>query len=392
MALQKKWEAISAALFTLGSRKGEIILAPLPANPYRVKMKITLSHPTNPVKNFIINRVVLNSLFLGEEKAPITDRADLAGQGYNAGGLTAVVAEQDKSIVDAGEIDQYTYEQDPVNAERAILVDSLGRPYSIENPLPSSATISGDVTIGDIDLEAFTSTPDNVLSVGSDDGTKTGVKRAHKIGSDGKLEVKDTTAKTVLDAIVSALGTTLKVDDDETQSLLSAIGTLLSGTLKVDDDETQSLLNTIATALSGTITVSDTAVAALLTASNSILTSINTQLTTGTLKVDDDQAQTILTNILTQLNSGGITIGTEDGTLTGVQHVFTNNLRKMITGAHNSTPTITWLDIASKKNRRADKIEWTSSTFPGFTVRKQFSYTLAGGDYVPTTTGTWSII
>lgn len=123
-----------------------------------------------------------------------------------------------------------------------------------------------------------------------------------------------------------------------------------------------------------------------------ILTAIQTLLASGIIKVDDDASQVLLTNILSQLASGGLVIGTENGQVGGVEHVFVNNLRKMVTGAHDSTPVISWLDITSKKDRRVDKIEWTSPTFPGVTVRKQFSYTFAGGEYVPTTTGVWSIV
>lgn len=127
-------------------------------------------------------------------------------------------------------------------------------------------------------------------------------------------------------------------------------------------------------------------------AAATILAAIQTLLAAGTIKVDDDASQVLLAAILGQLTAGGIILGTEDGTPSGTQHVFVNNLRKMITGAHDSAPVISWLDIANKKNRRVDKIEWTSATFPGVTVRKQFSYTLAAGEYVPTTTGVWSIV
>jgi len=68
------------------------------------------------------------------------------------------------------------------------------------------------------------------------------------------------------------------------------------------------------------------------------------------------------------------------------------NLRRAVTGAPDSTPAITWLDIESAKNRRVDKITWTSATYPGVTVTKQFAYSLTeSGEYVPTTTGIWSV-
>lgn len=127
-------------------------------------------------------------------------------------------------------------------------------------------------------------------------------------------------------------------------------------------------------------------------AAATILAAIQTQLTSGILKVDDDASQVLLANIISQLQAGGLAIGTENGTPGGVQHVFVNNLRTMITKAHDVSPVITWLDINDRRNRRADKIEWTSPTFPGITVRKQFAYTLAAGEYVATTVGVWSIV
>lgn len=159
----------------------------------------------------------------------------------------------------------------------------------------------------------------------------------------------------------------------------------------------ETLLQEISTKLDGIpvianpLPVSDAALQTLATTSNTVLNSILTQLSSGTLKVDDDQSQVILTDILDQLAAGGLAIGTEDGTPTGTQHVFVNNLRSMILASSNRNRVISYLDIASKKNRRVDKFEYTSATFPGITLVKQFGYTLSSGDYV-LTSEVWSLI
>jgi hypothetical protein len=115
---------------------------------------------------------------------------------------------------------------------------------------------------------------------------------------------------------------------------------------------------------------------------NTLLDAINTQLATGTLKVDDDQTQVLLNSLLSQLESGGIIIGTEDGTPTGVQHVFVNNLKSMILASHDRIRDVAYLDMASKKNRRVEKFEFTSATFPGITLVREFNYDLVGTEYV----------
>jgi hypothetical protein len=154
----------------------------------------------------------------------------------------------------------------------------------------------------------------------------------------------------------------LSVKDVDAQTLLTSINNILSsGILKVDDDQSQT-----------------------------ILTSINAILSSGVLKVDDDQTQTLLGNILTQLVAGGLAIGTENGTPSGVQHVFVNNLRKMITSAHDVVPTYTYADFGTK-NQRITRIDYVSATFPSVTIRRDFNYVLDSGRY-RRINGPWSVV
>jgi len=245
-------------------------------------------------------------------------------------------------------------------------------------------------TVTDLDIRDLNANQDNILFIGTENGAIGGTQHAARIDSGLDLRVGISNGNNK--ALVNLAGQ-LSVIDTDANTLLNDIKTKLNGTLSVDDDASQILLNSIYTVLSsGTIEVNDINTQTLITTANTILNSILTQLNSGTLKVDDDQTQSLLTNILSQLQAGGIAIGTEDGTATGTQHVFVNNLRKMIMDSADRAGVISYLDISDKKNRRIDKIDYTSATFPGITASKQFTYTLVSGDYVRTSPGNWYLI
>jgi predicted NUDIX family NTP pyrophosphohydrolase len=161
MALQKRWEAVAPAAFTLGARKGEITLtSPPQTNPYRVKMVAILSKD-GVEKQYVINRVKGPVLTLGEVGKGIKDRADLSE--YSSGTLTVAVAEQDKPLVDPDELEQYAYDQDPINAKRSHLVDSQGNSTGeTDNPLKVQLTGASEVTIenAQIDVDMTDEGPD----------------------------------------------------------------------------------------------------------------------------------------------------------------------------------------------------------------------------------------
>lgn len=238
----------------------------------------------------------------------------------------------------------------------------------------------------------------SLLSAGTENGTDIGVKHVLKVDSDLDLHVGISNGTNK--AAVDITGKLSVKDIDSLASLNSILTQLNSGVMKVDDDATQILLTSTNSALASILTQLTSGTTSVNDASTqSILTNILTFLNSGILKVDDDATQallvttnTTLSNIVTQLQSGNMSIGTENGTPTGTQHVFVNNLRQMIMAAQDRVSIITWLDISDKRNRRVDKIEFTSATFPTLTVRKQFSYTLVGTEYIRTSSGTYSIV
>lgn len=103
----------------------------------------------------------------------------------------------------------------------------------------------------------------------------------------------------------------------------------------------------------------------------------------ATYKVDDDATQAALDSILTQLSSGGIIIGTEDGTITGTQRAFVNNVYLQILAAKDRDQDISYADFGTK-DQRITQIDYTApsiGTGSGFTARKTFTYVLDGGRY-----------
>lgn len=83
-------------------------------------------------------------------------------------------------------------------------------------------------------------------------------------------------------------------------------------------------------------------------------------------------------------------VGSIDGTKTGTKYGFVNNLKLQILDAHNRVASFTYADFGTK-NQRVTQIDYTSSTFPGTTVRRQFSYSLVGNFY-RRDNETWTII
>jgi hypothetical protein len=84
-------------------------------------------------------------------------------------------------------------------------------------------------------------------------------------------------------------------------------------------------------------------------------------------------------------------VGSLDGTKTGQKYGFVNNLRQMILASHDRVRNVVYLDATSRKNRRVDKFIYTSLTFPGYSLVRQFNYSLINNEYV-FANDTWSVV
>lgn len=94
----------------------------------------------------------------------------------------------------------------------------------------------------------------------------------------------------------------------------------------------------------------------------------------------------------TQANpDNAMIVGSINGTKAGTKYGWVNNVKQQIMAAHDRKRDAFYLDLASKKDRRLDKFEYTSPTFPGVTLVRQFSWTLVGTEYVYEN-DEWSVI
>lgn len=72
--------------------------------------------------------------------------------------------------------------------------------------------------------------------------------------------------------------------------------------------------------------------------------------------------------------------GTVDGTDSGTERTFVNNLRQQVLSSHDLVSAYTWFNFGTK-NERFATITYTSATFPGVTVVQTYNYTLVGTAY-----------
>lgn len=222
MAIETKWGAVAPKLFTAnGTTLGIVTVAS--TSGFKVKQVVVISQNLLPDLQLQVKRVTSpTQLIVGPiptkvGQSLLTFRTDISAYTV-AGGAFIYSAEQDKVKIKPDDIEQAIYDQEPTVAMRSVLVDQFGLYYDtvIDNTglrrlaVDAAVTISG-VTV-EVDLDAFTKTPpDNAISVGTEDGTRDGIKHAIKIASNGLLQVQDLAAETSLASILAALGSGITV-------------------------------------------------------------------------------------------------------------------------------------------------------------------------------------
>ena len=72
--------------------------------------------------------------------------------------------------------------------------------------------------------------------------------------------------------------------------------------------------------------------------------------------------------------------GSIDGTATGVKYGFVYNKKQQVLDSHDRVATFTYADFGTK-NQRITRIDYTSLTFPGVVIRREFTYSLVSGQY-----------
>jgi hypothetical protein len=97
--------------------------------------------------------------------------------------------------------------------------------------------------------------------------------------------------------------------------------------------------------------------------------------------IASDQVLDIELDAFTSPNPDNVMgVGSIDGTKTGTKYGFVYNLRQQVLATQDRDAAITYADFGTK-DQRITRIDYTSATFPGFTVRKDFIYTLVGDRY-----------
>ena len=236
--------------------------------------------------------------------------------------------------------------------------------------------ISGGGGTITVNLDAFTKVPaDNVLSVGSEDGTQTGTKHALVVDSSLRLRVYDAGANTLLTGIDSTL--------TSINSKLPVLGTqVIADSLSVNIASDQ-VVPVSASSLplptgAATETKQDTIITELNSIDAGIPASLGQQLAAASMPVvlASDQPA-----ISVAISGEPVKIsGTIDGTPSGTEYPFVNNVRQQILAAHDRQQDITYADFGTT-NQRVTQIDYTSATFPGIIARKTFTYTLVGVNY-----------
>lgn len=177
---EKRWAAVSPQLFTSnGTANGKLTV--LDSSVFKVKQQVNISATALPNLNLEVKSIPDDTTILvGPPTANIFTYSDISA--YTViGGANIWAIEQKRSSVPVEEINRAVYEEEPVVATRVTLIDKHGDKFDENNPLPVNASVEVVVPPITVDIDALTpptkADPDNVMIVGSEDGTKTGLKR-----------------------------------------------------------------------------------------------------------------------------------------------------------------------------------------------------------------------
>lgn len=205
MAIEKKWPAVAPQLFTTDGGQFGVIKV-VSAAGFKVKQLVVISANTLPTLRLQVKRVIgPDTIIVGDiptkqGEQSLTHRKDLSAYTIVLGSYI-FAEEQDKNTIKPEDIIQAVYRQEPGTTIGVEIDDQYGNPIDsvIDDDGINRFAVDAKVTIPPItvttDLDALTPPtrpdPDNVLIAGSEDGTKTGFKRALKVEPDSSLNVVD---------------------------------------------------------------------------------------------------------------------------------------------------------------------------------------------------------
>jgi len=383
MANERLWDSIGPIAFTAnGGQDGVVTL--ISTSGLRVKQQVKIySAAKQPLADKLEIKKILTptKAIVGKivSTGEFMNRVNLSDYLLADSASLTVIADQERKSPRPEDILKAIYEQEPVVAIRTFGVDEFGNPWTNENPLPTTATISGDVTIG---TDGYNQTsPDSMNVTGSENGAENGIKHSLRVDSDLDLRVGISNGNNK--AGVNISGELSVIDSAARTSLQNILNALLSGTLSVSDANAHALLTTV--------------IAGLVSIDAGIPASLGQQTQAASMPVTIASDQTpipISGEITAVLEDEPIRVsGTENGQPNGTESTFVNNLRLQILAAKDRDQEIAYADFGNK-NQRVTQIDYTApsiGTGPGFTARKTLTYTLVGNLYRRDNI-TWSIV
>jgi hypothetical protein len=279
------------------------------------------------------------------------------------------------SQLDSSQILQAAFDESTGRLRTDAVSGGVGQTVIVKDSGGDELLVNPDGSINS-NVEIDAAGGDNIIAVGTEDGTFGGVQHPLKIGSDGNLRVKDTDALTVLSSID---------------------GKLVGGNDIGDVTVNNTLLNPVI------VSNSNLDVALSTRASEATLSTLNSKFVSGTdigdvtvnntslnpIPVDIQNVNVDIRDIVaTQDNI--LTAGTINGSTSGTVYYNVSNLKTQILATHDRNQAVTYAD-AGTVNQRVTQIDYSSPTFPGFTARKSISYTPIGNGYIVSNI-TWSIV
>ena len=201
MALEKSWAAVPPRSLTSNGTQYGVVNVSSTAG-FKVKQRVVLHANTLPDLTVQVKRVnsrtqlIVGPIETVQGKQQLTARTDISAYTV-ALGAYIYAEEQPKNVLKPEDIIQAVYRQEPGTTIGVEINDEFGNPIAsvVDEEGRNRLAVDAEVTVTGIsvDLDAMTPPtrpdPDNVLIVGSEDGTKEGTKHAARVDSELDLRV-----------------------------------------------------------------------------------------------------------------------------------------------------------------------------------------------------------
>lgn len=166
---EKRFAAVPAQVFTAdGGANGSVSVPD--TRLFKVKQQVIVSATGQPNLELEVKKVLSpTSMIIGPSAGNINAFTNLSA--YTTAASAKIFAnEQKRPTIGADDFERAVYEEEPTVAKRVILVDEFGNKYDEDNPLPTSSTFTGSISVGEVD-QGEPNTDDKAWPVKITDGT-----------------------------------------------------------------------------------------------------------------------------------------------------------------------------------------------------------------------------